>query len=146
MDVIKEIMDAEDKVTRIIIDKNRGWRGLAQVKLTTNGFKIKQSMIFSFSQDVWDDMLKGFMVLQDDKYYYVVQFDNTDELPKGQRSVLLKHFTANVEQLTTYPKSGWSSSARDNGHYPYIMDFINNSNNHTTSDWNHIGIRVVPMI
>jgi hypothetical protein len=103
-------------------------------------------MIFSFSQAVWDDMQKGFMVLQDDTYYYVVEFDNTDALPKGQRSVLLKHFMANVEHITTYLKTGWIVPARSEGHYPYIQDFIKNKNNHTTSDWNSIGIRVVPMI
>ena len=103
-------------------------------------------MIFSFSQPVWDDMQKGYMVLQDTDNYIVVHFNNTEKLPKGQRSVLLKYFTANVLKVNTYPKNDWTQSALNMGEYDLISHFIKNRNNHTTSDWNCIGIRVVPMI
>lgn len=133
-------------IQKIIINKNRGWRGLAEANCVDDGRKSVLKMIFSFSQPVWDDMLLGYMVFQDSDNFYVVEFDNTDALPKGQRSVLLKHFMANITDKTTYPKSDWTQAALAKGHYDKISHFIKNRNNHTTSDWNCIGIRVVPMI
>ena len=131
---------------QIIINKNRGWRGLAEARLVDNERKEVLKMIFSFSQPVWDDMLMGYMVVQDTDYYYVTEFDNIDALPKGQRSVLLKYFTANITSCTTYRKNDWTQEALAHGHYDKISHFIKNRNNHTQSSWNCIGVRVVPMI
>lgn len=103
-------------------------------------------MIFSFSQDVWDDMLKGYMVFQDQDRYIVVSFDNTEKLPKGQRSVLLKNFKAHVLGIEVYSKDSWIELSLRKSNYRYIANFLNNKNNHTKSDWNCIGIRVVPVI
>lgn len=134
-------------ITKIIINKNRGWRGLAEVQCRNEENNNELKMIFSFSQPVWDDMQSGRMVLQDDKNYIIVHFDNTESLPKGQRSVLLKNFMANVTEVLRVRKNDW---LRDGGlgtlDHNAIAHFIKNRNNHTQSDWNCIGIRVVPMI
>lgn len=137
-----------DAIKSIVINKNRGWRGLAEVVCRDTDYHTVSSMIFSFSQEVWDDMLAGIMVLQSPGSYIIVHFDNLDKLPKGQRSVLLKSFTANVTEVKVIPKtSPWVSFpgitiAERNA----IFHFCRNRNNHTTSDWNCIGIRVTPMI
>lgn len=133
-----------EKIKSIMINKNRGWRGLAEVRAYNEDSKIVTSMVFSFSQPMWDDMIKGYIVLQDPDNYIVLKFDNTESLPKGQRSVLLKYFTANIVNSNTYPKTGWIQPSLNKGEYDLISHFINNKNNHTTSDWNCIGIRVVP--
>lgn len=133
-------------IQRIVINKNRGWRGLAEVRCLNEDNRSEMEMIFSFSQPVWDDMQDGYMVLQDSDSYIVVQFDNTERLPKGQRSVLLKNFIANVTNVCKYSKKEWTQPALSVGHYDKISHFIKNRNNHTTSDWNCIGIRVIPEI
>ncbi|MDE6947583.1 MAG: hypothetical protein K2P14_10420 [Anaeroplasmataceae bacterium] len=135
-------------VHRIRINKNRGWRGLAEVICEDLKGKELNRMIFSFSQAVWDNMLDGFIVLQDNEHYFVLNFGNTDELPKPtqQRSVLIKQFIGPVKHVWTYSKNEWSQSALTDGHYDKISNFIRNRNNHTTSDWNCIGIRVIPII
>ena len=130
---------------KITINKNRGWRGLAEAVLRLDA-EIEQKMIFSFSQPVWDDMQMGIMVFQNYENYILVHFDRTDTLPKGQRSVLLKNFTADVTDLITVPKANWEAQTRGSAYYGYISHFVKNRNNHTTSDWNCIGVRVVPMI
>lgn len=132
---------------KITLNKNRGWRGLAELTCSTKEGKVVYSTIFSFSQDMWDDLLKGIIVIQDDANYYVIQFNNTDRLPKGQRSVLLKYFQANVVSITAYGKDSWikeTYSEADRRHFSYISNFKHNKNNHTTSDWNYVGIRVMP--
>lgn len=133
-------------MSKIIINKNRGWRGLAKAKYLNEDNKSEIEMIFSFSQPVWDDMQDGYMVLQDSDSYIVVQFDGTDRLPKGQRSVLLKNFMGNVTNICKYSKKKWIQPALSVGHYDKICNFITNRNNHTQSDWNCIGIRVIPEI
>lgn len=133
-------------ITKIIINKNRGWRGLAEVQCRNEENNNELKMIFSFSQPVWDDMLEGRIVLQDDKNYIVVHFDNTDSLPRGQRSVLLKNFVGNVKEILEVRKNDWLSAELGSLDHNAIAHFIKNRNNHTTSDWNCIGIRVVPMI
>ena len=132
--------------TRLLINKNRGWRGLAELSVYDDEKKEVNRMIFSFSQAMWDDMQKGYIVMQDADNYYVIHFNNTETLPKGQRSVLLKYFTAGVLGVNSYPKEGWINLALKSGQYDLISHFIKNRNNHTTSDWNCIGIRVVPLI
>ena len=84
--------------------------------------------------------------MQDKDNYIVLNFNNTGSLPKGQRSVLLKNFTAEVLDIKTYPKKCWTQLALDNKQYGLISNFIQNNNRHTKSDWNCIGIRVTPMI
>lgn len=132
-------------IQKIIINKNRGWRGLAEVKCLNDEGKEELKMIFSFSQPVWDDMQEGRMVLQTKDEYVVVHFDGTDRLPKGQRSVLLKNFMANVTDIQVVAKTEWIGKLGSLDHNA-VAHFIKNRNNHTTSDWNCIGIRVIPMI
>lgn len=133
-------------IQKIIINKNRGWRGLAEVRCLNEDNKSEIDMIFSFSQPVWDDMLEGRIVLQDNSDYIVVHFDNTDSLPRGQRSVLLKNFVGNVISIVRAPKRNWLSAGLGSLDNNAIAHFIRNRNNHTTSDWNCIGIRVIPEI
>ena len=132
-------------IQKIIINKNRGWRGLAEVKCLNDEGKEELKMIFSFSQPVWDDMQEGRMVLQTKDEYVIVHFDGTDRLPKGQRSVLLKNFMANVTDIQVVTKTEWMDKLGSLDHNA-VVHFVRNRNNHTTSDWNCIGIRVIPMI
>lgn len=136
-----------ESIKRIRIDKNRGWRGLAELVCENERREEVTKMIFSFSQQVWEDMLKGFIVLQDESNFIILEFDNTDELPKPtqQRSVLIKSFQATVVNQYEYSKENWKMNISEE-HYGYIYHFTRNRNNHTTSDWNCIGIRVTPMI
>lgn len=136
-----------ESIKRIIINKNRGWRGLAELVAENERREEVMKMIFSFSQPVWEDMLKGYIVVQDDDNYIILNFDNVDMLPKPtqQRSVLIKSFNATVVNSWTYSKDSWVRDTSSN-HYSFIYHFTKNRNNHTTSDWNCIGIRVTPMI
>lgn len=136
-----------ESIKRIRINKNRGWRGLAELDCENERREDIAKMIFSFSQPVWEDMLKGFIVLQDEDNFILLEFDNTDELPKPtqQRSVLIKSFQATVVNQYEYPKENWRMNI-SRKHYSYIYNFTMNRNNHTTSDFNCIGIRVTPMI
>lgn len=136
-----------ESIKRIRINKNRGWRGLAELVCENERREEVTKMIFSFSQQVWEDMLKGFIVLQDEDTFTILNFDNTDELPKPtqQRSVLIKSFTATVIQQYEVPKENWMKNTPATL-YNLIYHFTMNRNNHTTSDWNCIGIRVTPMI
>lgn len=106
-------------------------------------------MIFSFSQPVWNDMLKGYFVMQDDSNYIVLNFDpekSTLPAPTQQRSVLLKNVVLAITEKAVYPKVSWTKEHRTAGEFAAIYNFVQNRNNHTTSDWNCIGVRVVPMI
>lgn len=134
------------EIKRIILNKNRGWRGLAELVCEDEERKVVHKMIFSFSQAVWNDMLQGYIVIQDEDNYFILNFDNTDRLPKPtqQRSVLIKSFQATVVNITTHPKYESVDILSDD--YDRIYNFKKNRNNHTTSDWNCIGIRVIPEI
>lgn len=136
-----------ESIKRIRLNKNRGWRGLAELVAENESKETVAKMIFSFSQPMWEDMLRGFIVMQDEDNYVLIKFDNTDELPKPtqQRSVLIKSFQATVIEQYEYPKENWRSNTPLD-HSDYIYHFTKNKNNHTTSDWNCIGIRVTPMI
>lgn len=136
-----------DDIKRIKINKNRGWRGLAELVAEDDKRNEVLKMIFSFSQAMWNDMLKGYIVVQDEDNYIVLQFDNLMRLPKPtqQRSVLIKHFSSSVVNSWIYSKKHWIREARFT-HQELIDHFIKNKNNHTTSDWNCIGIRVTPTI
>lgn len=134
-----------ENCNHIVINKNRGWRGLAEA-ICLDDKKVLRKMIFSFSQAVWDDMLDGRMAVQDNDYYYILYFDNLDMLPKPtqQRSVLIKNFNARVTKVNKYKKAEWTKAPADD--WSVIRNFQRNKNNHTTSDWNCIGIRVIPEI
>ena len=134
------------EIKRIILNKNRGWRGLAELVCEDEERKVVHKMIFSFSQNVWDDLLQGYIVIQDEDNYFILNFDNTDILPKPtqQRSVLIKSFQATVVNITAYPKNERLDVLSND--YDRIYNFKKNRNNHTTSDWNCIGIRVIPEI
>ena len=134
------------EITRIILNKNRGWRGLAELVCEDEERKVVHKMIFSFSQAVWNDLLQGYIVIQDEDNYFILNFDNTERLPKPtqQRSVLIKSFQATIKNITAYPKHKSMDVLSDD--YDRIYNFKKNRNNHTTSDWNCIGIRVIPEI
>lgn len=128
-----------ESIKRIRIDKNRGWRGLAELVAENERREEIAKMIFSFSQPVWEDMLRGFIVMQDEYNYIILEFDNTDALPKPtqQRSVLIKSFTATVIRQYEVPKENWMKNTPPTL-YDLIYHFTMNRNNHTTSDWNCI--------
>lgn len=131
----------------IIVNKNRGWRGLAKLEILNGDNKTVTSRVFSFSQAVWDDLLAGYAVIQDENNYYVMELSNTTELPHGhQRSVLIKNFISHIDNVTVFPKASWVHDSRAAGLHDYIYNFTRNQNNHTTSDWNQIGLRVDVMI
>ena len=142
----KEVLIMEIK--KIMINKNRGWRGLAEVQCRNAEDNNELKMIFSFSQPVWQDLLRGVIVLQNTEKYFIVHFDNVESLPRPeqQRSVLIKNFVGNVTNVVEVPKTNWVGITRGTSYFDYIQHFNKNRNNHTTSDWNNIGIRVIPMI
>lgn len=133
---------------KLILNKNRGWRGLAEAQWLDDDNNTIQKMIFSFSQQVWNDMLRGYLVMQDKDHYIVLKFDQLDKLPspKQQRSVLIKNVILTITEKEIYSKETWSHDHKTAGDWTAIYNFIKNKNNHTTSDWNCIGVRVVPMI
>ena len=123
----------------IIINKNRGWRGLAEVVVRDEKYKPQLSMIFSFSQAMWDDLIvRNRIVVQDNDFYYVINFHDDGKLPRPtqQRSVLIKDFIAKIEKVNRYEKSSWTKAEPSD--WNAITRFIKNKNNHTTSDWNCI--------
>lgn len=137
-----------NKFNHILINKNRGWRGLAEAIVRDEENKEQLKMIFSFSQDVWNDLIiKNIIVMQDDKYYYVIKFRTSAgvlPLPTQQRSVLIKNCRGEIEDVYKVDKAAWTSAEGSN--WGAIMHFLKNKNNHTTSDWNCIGVRVIPEI
>lgn len=137
-------METTTKFKHISIQKNRGWRGLAQVLILDEAKMPALEMVFSFSQLVWTDMLAGDIVLQDKDNYYIVHFDNTEHLPAPtqQRSVLIKNFNGNITSTDIVAKGEWNSTTGKT--WNLIYHFTKNTNNHTKSDWNNVGIRVMP--
>lgn len=139
----------EKEFQQIIINKNRGWRGLAEALVRNNDYKEQLKIIFSFSSDMWTDLTYHHkIVVQDQDNYYVINFsDPYNELPKPtqQRSVLIKSFAGKITSVNKYSKASWFSDSTSDD-WTTIKHFIKNRNNHTTSDWNCIGIRVMPEI
>jgi hypothetical protein len=137
-----------DDIQTIIINKNRGWRGLAELVCKNSSGEVVNKMIFSFSDPVWRDLInRQSIVTQDEDNYYVIKFvDAAEKLPRPtqQRSVLIKNFKASVTYVNKYPKTSWTSA--EGTDWNIIMNYLKNRNNHTTSDWNCIGIRVMPVI
>ena len=134
---------------KLVLNKNRGWRGLAEAQLLNDDNTTIQKMIFSFSQPVWNDMLRGVMVMQSEQDYIVLEFDYEHSRlprPSQQRSVLIKDVVLPVVNIKRYSKKTWMKDHTSAGDYSAIHNFLKNRNNHTTSDWNCIGVRVVPMI
>ena len=136
-------------IKTIIVNKNRGWRGLAEVKALDRNDKEVLKTIFSFSQDIWNDLMDGYIVLCDttEKRYYVCTFKDADLLPRGhQRSVLIKNFVASVSSVNSYEMNGIGSAEKYSNDGIKIEKFKRNANNHTISNWNYIGLRVIPEI
>ena len=134
---------------KLILNKNRGWRGLAEAQLLNDDNSTIQRMIFSFSQPVWNDMLRGVMVMQSEQDYIILEFDYEHSgLPRPfqQRSVLIKNVVIPITSTKVIPKDNWQKEVHTDSDYGAINHFIKNRNNHTTSDWNCIGIRVIPTI
>lgn len=134
--------------THLVINKNRGWRGLAEAKVIDLDTKDEMKMIFSFSQAVWEDLIvRHKLVMQDQDYYYIMDFTDPEgrlPSPNQQRSVLIKSFNVKIQNVNIIKKTEWTSAAPED--WVVINHFIKNKNNHTTSDWNCIGIRVTPEI
>lgn len=131
----------------ITINKNRGWRGLVEVDILNEECNLTTKHIFSFSQDMWEDLVfYQKIVIESNDFYYVIFFDNGEKLPRKdqQRSVLIKNFTANITSVNKYKKDEWQSAPPED--WSSIVYFMKNTNNHTTSDWNCIGLRVLPTI
>ena len=87
--------------------------------------------------------------MQNEHNYIILEFDYEHSgLPRPfqQRSVLIKNVVLNIDKIETYPKATWARDHKTAGDYSAIYNFLKNRNNHTTSDWNCIGVRVVPMI
>ena len=118
------------EIKRIILNKNRGWRGLAELVCEDEERKVVHKMIFSFSQNVWNDLLQGYIVIQDEYNYFILNFDNTDRLPKPtqQRSVLIKSFMGTIVNINKYPKHDPLNVMSDD--YDRIYNFKKNRNNH----------------
>ena len=143
------MMDMKD-FKYVVLNKNRGWRGLAEADIVNDDGDTVLKMIFSFSQAVWDDVVKRhIIVMQDKDCYYVIKFEpmvRAGKLPRvdQQRTVLIKNFVGKIEDVVVYGKEAWrGATERD---WNAIRHSINNKNNHTTSDWNCIGVRVRPEI
>ena len=120
---------------KLVMNKNRGWRGLAEARILDDDNNTVQSMIFSFSQEVWYDMiLDGLLVMKNAHDYIVIRFDRKDKLPKQtqQRSVLIKDVVLPIINITKYAKDTWSIDAHGED-YRAIRHFKQNRNNHTTS-------------
>lgn len=133
----------------IKINKNRGWRGLAEVQILDEDKNLTAKHIFSFSQKIWRDLINYHtIVIQDSKQYHVIHFTVTIRgllpTPTQQRSVLIKNFMAEIDHINQVPIDEWQKAPTDL--WLLISNFNKNKNNHTTSDWNCIGIRVVPEI
>lgn len=135
---------------KIKLNKNRGWRGLSEAVLLTESDVERETMIFSFSQEVWDDLILNHILVMTDEHNYIVCkiTDPSYRLPRPeqQRSVLINNAILHVDAMATYSKDDFSSEYVDETEYLAIKHFINNKNNHTQSDWNCIGIRVIPRI
>lgn len=133
----------------ITINKNRGWRGLTEVVIFNEDKDLTTKHIFSFSEPMWRDLINNHtIVIASEQYYYVIHFSSTIRglLPRAdqQRSVLIKNYMAEINGVGKYPKDNWRSAKAFD--WSCITHFIKNKNNHTTSDWNCIGLRVIPEI
>lgn len=130
----------------ICINKNRGWRGLAQVEVLDEDKNVTTKHIFSFSEHMWNDLiLKHQVVIASQEFYYVIHFEDKGThlpLPHQQRSVLIKNYYGDIDKVDKISKDKWSDA--ETPIYNSIYKFLKNRNNHTTSDWNCIGVRVVP--
>ena len=134
-------------IQKIVINKNRGWRGLAEIICLDEENKEVNKNIFSFSQHLWDYLVRArIVVVQDTDNYHVIKFDDIGRLPSPtqQRSVLIKNYIGNVTEVNSYAKDSWTNAEGDD--WCAINAFRKNRNNHTTSDWNCIGIRVMPSL
>jgi hypothetical protein len=131
---------------QITINKNRGWRGLAEIKCYDKDDNLLGDTIFSYSEDMWQDLMKGYVVLQDKYNYYIFEINNTDALPQhSQRSVTLTDFKAKALSLSVVEKAKYITACEPSI-YPRVVHFRKNTNAHTTSDFNYVGIRVSPDI
>ena len=116
----------------ITINKNRGWRGLAEVAVLDEDKKLTTKHIFSFSQPMWDDLIvRNRVVIASEDFYYVIFFEDTGKLPRPdqQRSVLIKNYTATAREVNKYSKPEWGKAYATD--YACIAHHIKNRNNHT---------------
>lgn len=134
-----------------VINKNRGWRGLVSVTIYTDGVVDGYTRVFSFSEDMWKDLvIKGVLVIDDvnsegQPGYTVLTF-KTDELwklPTGQRSNVIKDVSLTVE-TTAFHVIDASPSLIGIEHNTAIRHYLANTNSHTMSEHNMIGLHVQP--
>lgn len=120
--------------------------GLASVTILDDEGRVKSDTVFSFSEKVWRDMLDGYMVIEQDDKYIIYHFRDTDKLPRPdqQRSVLIKNFVADIISEKPIAKSKWASAHISE--QILIDHYRKNNNHHTTSDFNYVGLRVLPNI
>ena len=86
--------------------------------------------------------------MQSEQDYIILKFSDPDyKLPRPfqQRSVLIKDVVLPIVNIRRYSKKTWIKESLVDDHSA-IHNFLKNRNNHTTSDWNCIGIRVIPTI
>lgn len=136
---------------KIIIDKNRGWRGLAYIRVIDEAKdnKIINKMYLSFSSQTWKDLLNGKIVIKNEDKLIVIEFNNIIKLPRPdqQRSVLIKNFVGTVTAMRYYPDTSlldFEKKYKDSEDYSLIYNYYKNNNNHTHSEWNAVGIRANP--
>lgn len=91
-------------------------------------------------------MYRNKIALQDKDNFIILTFAKSCELPKTyqQRSVLIKNVTLKVVNKEVYSKRTWATDARYSNDYAVINNCISNTNKHTTSEWNYVGVRVLP--
>lgn len=94
-------------------------------------------------------MLSGRFVIQTPTKFIVLKFDyEKSNLPKPtqQRSVLIKNVVLPITAKEEYSRDTWRDDHHTVADFNAIRHFLTNTNNHTTSDWNCVGIRVIPDI
>lgn len=132
------------------LNKNRGWRGLAEAIITDSNNTLSDS-IFSFSSKTWYDLIQHHVfVFETETEYWVLELEVTSgKLPEPtqQRSVLIKDVVFNVADYNAYDKSTYAVDAKVHGNnVVYINRYLLNNNRHTASLYNHVGIRVRPSL
>lgn len=134
-------------IKRVIINKNRGWRGLAEIKCENDKREVVYTSIFSFSPLVWKDLINNLVVtIKVEDKFIILHLDSKEGLPKPsqQRSVLIKNYIGTITEITEIAEDDVKNAQlMDRVHIRYYVD---NKNNHTTSTYNYIGIRVNPDI
>lgn len=137
---------------KMLLNKNRGWRGLAEAIITNNNTTLYDN-IFSFSSKTWYDLIMNkVFVFETEEQYYVLYLEVASgklPTPSQQRSVLIKDVVLNVIDHRVYNKSTYVTEAKGldcTDDIIHINRYVLNNNRHTTSMYNCVGIRVRPSL